>query len=81
MRNLKVRRKFAALAMATTFTITGIAAQTDALGNYPVELSKGHYYNEDVKENMRELELVINGGEKSKEKVYTKNNKMRLNYR
>ena len=41
----------------------------------------GHYYDEDVKQYKNELDFIISGGEVSREKVYNKQNNMRLNYR
>lgn len=81
-RNVRLCRKVVAIAMATSFTVVGTAAQVsgDEVKFSPA-LVHGHYYDEDVKQYKRELDFIISGGEVSREKVYTKENNMRLNYR
>ena len=81
-KNIKLCRKVVAFAMATSFTVVGTAAQ--ASGDevkYSKALVHGHYYDEDVKQYKNELDFIISGGTLSRDKVYTKGNNMRLNYR
>ena len=81
-RNVKLCKKVVALAMATSFTVVGTAAKVSGDEvRFSPDLVRGHYYDEDVKQNMRELDFIISGGEVSREKVYNKQNNMRLNYR
>ena len=81
-RNIILCKKVVALAMTTSFTVVGTAAQ--ASGDevkYSPALVHGHYYDEDVKQYKNELDFIISGGTLSRDKVYTKENNMRLNYR
>ena len=81
-KNIKLCRKVVAFAMATSFTVVGTAAQ--ASGDevkYSKALVHGHYYDEDVKQYKNELDYIISGGALKKDKVYTKENNRRLNYR
>ena len=81
-RNVRLCRKVVAIAMATSFTVVGTAAKVSGDEvKYSPELIKGHYYDEDVKQYKNELDFIISGGEVSREKVYNKQNNMRLNYR
>ena len=81
-KNIKLCRKVVAFAMATSFTVVGTAAQTSGdEAKYSQALVHGHYYDEDVKQYKNELDFIISGGALSREKVYTKENNMRLNYR
>ena len=81
-RNVKLCKKVIAIAMATSFTVVGTAAKISGDEvRFSPDLVRGHYYDEDVKQNMRELDFIISGGEVSREKVYNKQNNMRLNYR
>jgi hypothetical protein len=81
-RNVRLCKKVVALAMATSFTVVGTAAKVSGDEvRFSPDLVRGHYYDEDVKQNMRELDFIISGGEVSREKVYNKQNNMRLNYR
>ena len=81
-KNIKLCRKVVAFAMATSFTVVGTIAQ--ASGDevkYSPALVHGHYYDEDVKQYKNELDFIISGETLSRDKVYTKENSMRLNYR
>ena len=81
-RNIILCKKVVALAMATSFTVVGTAAKVSGEEvKFSPELVHGHYYDEDVKQYKSELDFIISGGEVSREKVYNKQNNMRLNYR
>ena len=81
-RNVKLCKRVVAFAMATSFTVVGTAAKVSGDEvKFSPELVKGHYYDEDVKQYKNELDFIISGGEVSREKVYNKQNNMRLNYR
>ena len=81
-RNIILCKKVVALAMATSFTVVGTAAKVsgDEVKFSPA-LVHGHYYDEDVKQYKNELDYIISGGTLKKDKVYTKENNRRLNYR
>ena len=81
-RNVKLCKRVVALAMATSFTVVGTAAKVSGDEvKFSPELVKGHYYDEDVKQYKNELDFIISGGEVSREKVYSKQNNIRVNYR
>ena len=81
-RNVRLCKKVVAIAMATSFTVVGTAAKVSGDEvKFSPELVKGHYYDEDVKQYKNELDYIISGGELRKDKVYTKENNRRLNYR
>ena len=81
-RNVRLCKRIVAIAMATSFTVVGTAAQVsgDEVKFSPA-LVHGHYYDEDVKQYKNELDYIISGGALKKDKVYTKENNRRLNYR
>lgn len=81
-RNVRLCKRVVAIAMATSFTVVGTAAQVsgDEVKFSPA-LVHGHYYDEDVKQYKNELDYIISGGTLSRDKVYTKENNRRLNYR
>lgn len=81
-RNVRLCKRVVAIAMATSFTVVGTAAQVsgDEVKFSPA-LVHGHYYDEDVKQYKNELDYIISGGALKKDKVYTKENNRRLNYR
>lgn len=81
-RNVRICKRVVAIAMATSFTVIGTAAKVSGdVVKFSPDLVKGYYYDEDVKQYKRDLDFAISGGSLEKDKVYTKNNKMRLNYR
>ena len=81
-RNVRLCKRVVAIAMATSFTVVGTAAKVsgDEVKFSPA-LVHGHYYDEDVKQYKNELDYIISGGTLSRDKVYTKENNRRLNYR
>ena len=81
-RNVRLCKRVVAFAMATSFTVVGTAAKVSGDEvKFSPELVKGHYYDEDVKQYKNELDFIISGGEVSREKVYSKQNNIRVNYR